>query len=52
MKKLIVMSIVNLRWAWFHINPRYLKFTMDKEVYFQDMKTGCILYNYHWEEEE
>jgi hypothetical protein len=52
--KAIVMSLVNLRWAYFHINPNYMKFYMDserKEAHFQHRKTGAIHSNLIWVDE-
>lgn len=48
MIKLIVMFFIKLRWAYFHVNPSYLKFTLDNDAYFQHSKTGVIHCNYSW----
>lgn len=51
MKKLLIMSVVKLRWAYFHVSPRYVKFYMDSghtEAHFQHVKTGAIHSNLVW----
>jgi hypothetical protein len=49
MKKLLVMTLVNLRWVYFHINPNYIKFSIEgTEFHFQHKKTGHIYCNYTW----
>ena len=51
MRKIIVMFLVNLRWAYFHISPSYIKFYMDaerKEAHFQHVRTGQIYCNFVW----
>lgn len=54
MKKLLIMTIVNIRWFYFHISPMYVKFYMDSErteAHFQHIKTGQLHCNYSWSEE-
>lgn len=48
MRKMILKFVLRVRWAWFHISPRYVEFKMtkDSESYFQDMKTNAILCDY------
>ncbi len=48
MKKAIIMFLVKLRWAYFHIHPHYFKFTVNSEPHFQNVKTGRIHSNYVW----
>lgn len=51
MKKAIIMFLVRLRWWYFHVHPRYAKFTMDpegKEAHFQDLRDGSIHSNLIW----
>jgi len=43
----LLMTFIHIRWVWFHISPRYVRFTIsEKESYFQDMKNNEIMYNY------
>lgn len=44
------MTMVKIRWAYFHIHPSYMKFKMsaDSESYFQHSKTGEICCNFTW----
>jgi hypothetical protein len=47
MRKFLIMSIVKLRWLYFHINPMYIKFYMDidhNEAHFQHKKTGQLYF--------
>ena len=48
--KLLITVILRLRWGYFHVNPRYIKFNIDGECHFQDMKTNTILSDYVWVE--
>ena len=51
MKKFLIMTLINLRWAYFHINPMYVKFYVDserKETHFQHRKTGQLHSNFVW----
>lgn len=51
MRKSIIMLCVKLRWAYFHLNPYYLKFYMDEgrtEAHFQHIKTGVLHSNLVW----
>lgn len=51
MSKAIVMFLVKLRWMYFHVNPRYIKFYMgggSDEAHFQHVKTGEIHSNFVW----
>lgn len=52
--KLLIVSALKVRWSWFHVSPRYIKFKMseDSETYFQDMKTGDIVCDYRFAESE
>jgi hypothetical protein len=53
MRKIIIMTIVKIRWVYFHINPMYMKFYMTStEPHFQHRRTGEIFSNYTWVEEE
>ena len=51
-KKTLVMLIVHARWAYFHIHPDFVKFSIsangDVETHFQDVKTGEIHSNLKW----
>lgn len=43
----LITILLKVRWAWFHINPRYIKFYVtDDEAHFQDQQTGMIFCNY------
>jgi len=44
--KTILKIFLKIRWAYFHINPRYAKFYIGDEAYFQDMHINVILCNY------
>lgn len=49
--KSLIMTLVHLRWAYFHIHPNYTKFYMDAgktEAHFQHKKTGHIHSNFKW----
>jgi hypothetical protein len=52
MKKLLkmyVVTILKIRWWWFHVSPSYVKFTISadsSEEYFQNVVTGEIVCNY------
>jgi len=51
MRKILIMALVRLRWAYFHMHPWYFKFYMDsdgKEAHFQHAKTGQIHSNLVW----
>lgn len=51
MRKFIIMTLVKLRWIYFHIHPSYVKFYVDSactEAHFQNIKTGVIHSNYTW----
>jgi len=52
MYKLYIMAILKIRWAYFHINPNYIKFTMGDETHFQHRKTGTLHCNYVWDDEK
>lgn len=53
MRKCIIMFFVKLRWAYFHVSPSYIKFTMSgSEYHFQNVKTGEIHSNYIWTNKE
>jgi hypothetical protein len=41
-----VKGALKIRWGYFHINPRYAKFYMDKEPHFQNLKTGEVVSDY------
>ena len=54
MIKTLIMLLVKLRWAYFHIHPHYVKFWMDSErteAHFQNVKDGSIHSNYVWIDE-
>lgn len=45
MKRILIIGLINLRWAYFHVSPRYIKFYMgggSDEAHFQHIKTGAI----------
>ena len=51
LKKALIMTLVKLRWIYFHVSPRYIKFCVshdDGESYFQHIKTGEIHCNFKW----
>ena len=48
--KACLMSYVHIRWAYFHVSPSYMKFGIDKEAHFQNIKTGEVVSNYIWED--
>lgn len=51
MKKILIMTLVKIRWVYFHLNPNYMKFYMDAsrtEAHFQHRKTGQLYSNYEW----
>lgn len=40
-----LIAVINIRWWYFHISPRYIKFYMDSEcteAHFQHTKTGQL----------
>ena len=48
------MFFVKLRWLYFHISPRYVKFGMgggSNEYHFQNMKKNTIHSNFVWIED-
>jgi hypothetical protein len=50
-KKALVIFILKLRWAYFHINPNYIKFHMGRgsnQAHFQHVKDGSIHSNIIW----
>jgi len=50
MNRFIIMFMVHLRWAYFHISPMYIKFYMTAdEPWFQHKRNGSIHCNYRWE---
>jgi len=54
MRKAIIMFFVNLRWAYFHVHPSYVKFWMDSEhteAHFQHVKRGTLHSNLVWTDE-
>lgn len=49
MTRLILKILINLRWAYFHVNPAYKKFYMDSartEAHFLHERTNSIHSNY------
>jgi len=41
----LLIAFLKLRWWYFHLMPRYVKFYMDdtyKECHFQNVKTGAV----------
>ena len=51
MKKNLIMFLVKLRWLYFHVNPRYMKFGMgggSNEYHFQHVKNGSVHSNFVW----
>jgi len=38
----ILKSYINIRWAYLHLNPRYMKFYIGNEPHFQHLKLGTI----------
>ena len=55
MRKFLIMTLVNIRWAYFHVNPNYIKFYMSSEsneAHFQHRKTGQLHSNLVWVEQE
>ena len=51
MKKSVIMFLVKVRWAYFHIHPHYNKFYMDSEIneaHFLNIKTGSLHSNLVW----
>lgn len=41
--RLILAFLLRIRWAYFHVNPNYIKFYMtEDEAHFQHSKTGLI----------
>lgn len=51
--KYLIMFFVHLRWAYFHLNPAYMKFTMSSEsneAHFQHKKHGTIHSNLVWKD--
>lgn len=53
MNKAIIMFLVKLRWAYFHVHPNYIKFYMgggSDEAHFQHRKTGAIHSNLVWKD--
>ena len=51
MTKAIVKLLIKLRWIYFHINPRYIKFCVtheSREYYFYNTKYNSIHYQYVW----
>ena len=51
MRKFLIMTLVHLRWAYFHVNPAYTKFYMDEartEAHFFHAKTNSLHSNYKW----
>lgn len=49
MLKYFIIFCVKVRWAWFHINPMYIKFYMtNDECHFQHRTTGVLFSNYVW----
>ena len=40
---IFLILYLKIRWAYFHVSPRYIKFYMtDTEAHFQNAKTGAI----------
>ena len=55
MRKVLIMTLVHLRWGYFHIHPSYIKFYMSSEsdeAHFQHRKTGVIHSNFVWSNED
>lgn len=51
MKKVLIMFLVKLRWAYFHVSPSYIKFYVSNdsdEAHFQHVKNGSIHSNLVW----
>ena len=48
MKLMLLKLYINIRWAYFHLSPSHVKFsiTSDGESYFQNVKTGEIKCNF------
>jgi hypothetical protein len=50
--KFIIMTMVIVRWVYFHIHPHYNKFRMSNDEYhFIHAKTGQLFSNYKWVDE-
>lgn len=53
LRKISIMTLVWLRWAYFHLHPSYVKFYMTQdEAHFQHVKTGAIYSNFEWVDSE
>lgn len=49
--KYLLITVLKARWAYFHISPMYIKFSMsDTESHFQHRSSGVIESNYIWED--
>ncbi len=46
MSKFLLHAFINIRWAYFHINPMYIKFYVEVEPWFQHRTNGSIHCNY------
>lgn len=54
MAKFLIMAMVHIRWAYFHVNPMYVKFYMDSEhteSHFQHRTRGSLHSNMYWQED-
>jgi len=51
MRKFLIMTLVKMRWIYFHIHPSYFKFTVNGEPHFQNLKNNTIHSNYVWVDE-
>ena len=49
--KMLILAVLKLRWAYFHANPNYIKFSIDSksESYFQH-KSGSLHCNLTWDD--
>ena len=36
------LMMLRVRWGYFHVHPHYIKFKMETDTYFQNIKTGEI----------
>ncbi len=48
------MALLKIRWFYFHISPSYVKFygALGEEYYFQNIKTGEIVCDFKWVDDE